>query len=506
MNLSKKRDDDFKEIAKATQSESLAQTAQLANITVNDIHSQLNATEVNQIVQPHSLRELQGVVRKARVEGVRISIAGARHAMGTQQFGTGTILVDMSQMNRVIHFEPERGEIEIEAGIQWPALIDYTVRAQVERTKQVGIIQKQTGADFLSLGGALASNVHGRGLRLKPIIGDVESFVLIDAEGSERVCSRTENKELFCLAIGGYGLFGIIASVRLRLTERQVLQRVTEIISLDEIIPTFERRISEGCLYGDFQFMTDETSGGYIHQGVFSSYVPVANDARIADGQKELTATDWKELYYLAHADRRRAWEIYSNYYISTSGQLYWSDTHQLSFYLEDYHRELDARAEDAERGSEMTTEVFVPRRALIDFMAATRRDLRHGEAELIYGTIRLIERDSESFLAWAQEAWACVVFNLHVTHSLEGIHKAQVNFRRLIDRAIEQGGSYNLTYHRWATREQVAACHPQFIQFLRRKRQYDSAEIFQSDWYRHYKSMFTDQLLVTDAARDEMH
>jgi FAD/FMN-containing dehydrogenase len=458
---------------------------------VNDIHSQLNATEVNQIVQPHSLTELQALVSKARVEGVRISVAGARHAMGTQQFGSGTLLVDMSEMNRVIHFDAGRGEIEIEAGIQWPTLIDYTVRTQRERTQQVGIIQKQTGADLLSIGGALASNVHGRGLRLKPIIEDVESFVLIDGEGSERVCNRSENKALFCLAIGGYGLFGIIASVRLRLTERRLLQRVAEIISLDDLIPAFERRTSEGCLYGDFQFMTDEGSEGFIHQGVFTYYIPVSGDTLIADGQKELTATNWKELYYLAHADRRQAWEIYSNYYLSTSGQLYWSDTHQLSFYLEDYHRELDARTGAADRGSEMTTEVFVPRRALTDFMEAVRLDLYQGEAELIYGTIRLIERDSESFLAWAREAWACVVFNLHVTHNQEGIRKAQVNFRCLIDRAIEYGGSYNLTYHRWATREQVAACYPQFIEFLRRKQQHDSAEIFQSDWYRHYKSMF---------------
>lgn len=81
------------------------------------------------------------------------------------------------------------------------------------------------------------------------------------------------------------------------------------------------------------------------------------------------------------------------------------------------------------------------------------------------------------------------------MTHDFAGIRKAQVNFRRLFDRAIEHGGSCNLTYHRWATREQVTACYPQFIEFLRRKQQHDSAEIFESDWYRHYKSMFEDRL-----------
>ena len=63
--------------------------------------------------------------------------------------------------------------------------------------------------------------------------------------------------------------------------------------------------------------------------------------------------------------------------------------------------------------------------------------------------------------------------------------------FRSLIDAGINHGGSYYLTYHRWATREQVVACYPRFAEFLQMKRTYDADEMFQSDWYRHYKKMF---------------
>jgi FAD/FMN-containing dehydrogenase len=106
-----------------------------------------------------------------------------------------------------------------------------------------------------------------------------------------------------------------------------------------------------------------------------------------------------------------------------------------------------------------------------------------------------LIERDAESFLAWAREPWVCTVINLHVDHHPDGLRKAAEDFRRLIDRAIEHGGSYFLTYHRWAERRQVDACYPQLGEFLRAKRRYDPGEIFQSDWYRHYKQVFADKL-----------
>src|SRR2546425_11605854 len=109
----------------------------------------------------------------------------------------------MGSMNRVLGFDAARGLIDVEAGIQWPELMRHLVDAQQGAAHPWGIRQKQTGADRLSIGGALAANAHGRGLLFKPFVGDVESFVLVDADGIPRTCSREENAELFRLAIGG---------------------------------------------------------------------------------------------------------------------------------------------------------------------------------------------------------------------------------------------------------------------------------------------------------------
>jgi FAD/FMN-containing dehydrogenase len=208
-----------------------------------------------------------------------------------------------------------------------------------------------------------------------------------------------------------------------------------------------------------------------------------------------LSEEDWTKLLYFGHVDRRRAYELYSGYYLSTSGQIYWSDSHQRSTYLDGYHRALDRQLAAPHAASEMITEIYVPRSDVGNFLAAVREDFRRHRVELIYGTIRLIERDDESFLAWAREPWACIIFNLHVVHTETGVSKASADFCRLIDRAIEFGGSYYLTYHRYAERHQVEACHPRFAEFLRLKRVHDPDERFQSDWYRHYRAMFANVL-----------
>jgi hypothetical protein len=127
--------------------------------------------------------------------------------------------------------------------------------------------------------------------------------------------------------------------------------------------------------------------------------------------------------------------------------------------------------------------------------MAEVAADFRANRTPVIYGTVRLIERDDETVLAWAREPWACVVFNLHVDHTPVGIARAADAFRRLIDIALAHGGSYYPTYHRWATRAQVEAAHPRFIEFLREKLRHDPEERFQSDWYRHNREMFREAL-----------
>jgi FAD/FMN-containing dehydrogenase len=464
-------------------------------IYVNDIHSQLNRTRVLEVVPIDSVAELQHAVKRSASAGTSVCIAGGRHAMGSQQFASDSILLDMTKCNRVRSFDRTKGIVEVEAGITWPALVGYLLEAQRGAVRQWGIAQKQTGADRLTIGGAVSANVHGRGLRMKPFIADVESFELIDARGEARSCSRTQNPELFRLAVGGYGLFGVISTVRLRLIPRQKIERVVEIREIDDLPAAFSGRIAAGYLFGDFQFAVDEKSGDFLRKGVFSCYRPANPDAPVPEVQRELVDEDWHALLLLAHSNKSMAFDQYAKHYLSTSGQIYWSDTHQLSTYLDDYHKRLDEQLGVTDRATEMITEIYVPRSDLPSFMTDVAGVFRTNGVPIVYGTVRLIEQDDESFLAWAKQPYACIIFNLHTVHTAEGIERSGQAFRDLIDMGIKRGGRYYLTYHRYARRDQVEACYPQLPEFLRLKRKYDPQERFQSEWYRHYRRMFADRI-----------
>lgn len=458
----------------------------LGRMILNDIHSRLNRTRPSALVPVTSLGGLRAAVAGAE----RVIVAGGRHAMGGQQFVTGGTVLETRGMARVLGFDQERGLIEVEAGIQWPDLVDYLHRAQYDRRAQWGIAQKQTGANYFTIGGSVSANCHGRGLSMPPIAADVEALRLVLADGSLMTCDRRQNSELFSLVDGGYGLFGAIYSVTLRLAARTKLQRVVEICTAAEMLDALPERVAAGCRYGDFQFVTDPSSDDFLRRGVFSCYQPVDADQPIPGDQRALALRDWQNLLVLAHTDKTAAFDRYAEHYLATSGQLYWSDTQQLAVYLDDYHDALDRRLGGSPPGTEMISELYVSRHRLAEFLSAAAVQLRSDEADLIYGTVRFVRSDEDSFLTWASDDWACVVFNLHTPHTRTGVARSVRAFRHLIDLAIELGGSYYLTYHRWARAESLLACYPQFPEFLALKRRYDPAERFYSDWYADHREL----------------
>jgi len=129
----------------------------------------------------------------------------------------------------------------------------------------------------------------------------------------------------------------------------------------------------------------------------------VPDSTPIPAAQKELAERDWTNLLLLAHTDKAAAFKRYAGSYLTTNGQVYWSDDHQMSIYPDYYHREIDRRLKT--KATEAITEIYCERDALERFMVDVAADARRNETEIIYGTVRLIEADRESFLAWAKKA-----------------------------------------------------------------------------------------------------
>jgi len=115
------------------------------------------------------------------------------------------------RLDRVLAFDAGRGVLHCEAGVS----IADVLRWWLPR----GWFPPVTpGTKFVTLGGAIAADVHGKNHHRDGTIAMfVEALTLLTADGETVRCSRTEHADVFWATVGGMGLTGMILDVRLRL-------------------------------------------------------------------------------------------------------------------------------------------------------------------------------------------------------------------------------------------------------------------------------------------------
>lgn len=175
---------------------------------VDDV-SRMNATEVERVFEVRTSDDIKRILRQAAAEGRQVSVRGTQHSMGGHTIAPGGFVLDMAHFDRMA-YDPATELVTAGTGAHWTDLIRYL--------NQFGLSPRtmQSYSSF-SIGGTISVNAHGITTD-HCLVESVVSFKLITANCEEIECSREAEgaaRELFSLAVGGYGLFGIITEVSL---------------------------------------------------------------------------------------------------------------------------------------------------------------------------------------------------------------------------------------------------------------------------------------------------
>jgi FAD/FMN-containing dehydrogenase len=163
------------------------------------------------LIQPKSAGEIYSVFKLAKKHGLTVTARGAGRSCNDAALNGGGIVLEMSAMNRFLDWQPGAGVVRCEAGVTleqlwqkvepqgwWPPVVSGTMKT--------------------TLGGCLASNIHGKNnFQMGPIGEHVIEFTAILPTGAEVTCSPKKNRDLFYAMIGGYGMLGIFTSITLRM-------------------------------------------------------------------------------------------------------------------------------------------------------------------------------------------------------------------------------------------------------------------------------------------------
>ncbi len=149
----------------------------------------------------------------------------------------GEHIFSTKRLNKFIHFDRLNGIIECESGVLLSDVLEVVV-------PQGYFLYVTPGTKFISVGGAVASDVHGKNHHAEGCFSEwVISFQLLNEIGEVITCSREENEDVFWATIGGMGLTGIIISAKFQLKNIEsayIRQESIKAENLDEIFRLFD--------------------------------------------------------------------------------------------------------------------------------------------------------------------------------------------------------------------------------------------------------------------------
>lgn len=153
-------------------------------------------------------------------------------------------ILSTKRLNKFISFDRINGILECESGVLISEILEVII-------PQGYFLYVTPGTKFISVGGAIASDVHGKNHHSEGCFSEyLLEFDLLDEKNEILKCSKQENPEKFWATVGGMGLTGIILSAKFKLKNIEtafIRQESLKAENLDEIFELFEN--SESWTY-----------------------------------------------------------------------------------------------------------------------------------------------------------------------------------------------------------------------------------------------------------------
>lgn len=187
-----------------------------------------------EVLHPRTYAAVASAVREGAV-----TPRGLGRSYGDSSLGER--IVDLTGLDHLLAFDDASGEITCEAGVSLSDVLAVVL-------PRGWFLPVTPGTRFVTVGGAIASDVHGKNHHRDGSFADhVRSFRLLVASGEVLEVSRTDHADLFHATCGGMGLTGVIldATFGLRpVRSRNIDETVVKTPSLDGALDTFEQHAS----------------------------------------------------------------------------------------------------------------------------------------------------------------------------------------------------------------------------------------------------------------------
>jgi FAD/FMN-containing dehydrogenase len=426
--------------------------------------------------QAKVIERLRQELKSAAAAGRPVAVSAARHSMGGQSLPRDGTAITLDSLR----VEPNTKEKTylVDGGVRWQQVI-----AALDKIHFSPAVM-QSNNDF-GIGATFSVNAHGWPVPYGPFGSTVRSLRLMLADGTIVTCSRTENDELFKLAMGGYGLVGIILDLEVDMVPNVALQPTYEVMPAKTFATRFIDAVRNApptlMAYGRLNVSRNEL----FDEALLVTYRPTDTPvetlppAGAGGGMFSFLSREVYRAQTGSESIKRTRWffetvvQPMSGSGIATRNTLINEPVSNL-------------RSRDTGR-TDILHEYFVPPARFGDFIDACKDIIPTSVPEFLNVTLRYVGPDKGSVLSFAPEERIAAVMSFSQKFTPEAEAEMIRMTESLIDRVTAIGGTFYLPYRLHARRDQVAAAYPNVARFVERKRHYDPRLLFRNAMWQGY-------------------
>jgi len=452
--------------------------ADVGGVVVDDV-SRFHETRVRRVVSCSAREDVVAALAAARAAGHKVIASGRRHSQGGQCSVDDGVVLDMTPMRRIIAVDPRAQTVTAEAGASW----DDVQRA----LNPVGLaVRTMQSSNIFTIGGSIASNIHGRDVNDGCLFASIVALTLVDARGETRVLQQGD--PLLPFVVGGYGLFGVVVDATLRVTKNRLLRHRATVIP-SAAVPAELAAATTRAHEVLFIARPSIAPSSFLDEAIFETWsADDDNDDVLADdevilGEEKNVARD-KLVFDASRASaagKEARWVLQKDAAIGAPERVSRNNA------MRPPTTPLLFLAHDDEKDADVVQEYFVPVDQYPVFLAAAKEILLHDRVNVLGLTIRFVKANASAALSFAPVD--CFAFMLY-TNQLRtgpGVAAAVRMTEKLVEAAFACGGRHYLTYQTWPSRAQIARVWPQLADFFAKKKQEDPDLLFRSRFFDTY-------------------
>jgi FAD/FMN-containing dehydrogenase len=297
-------------------------------------------------------------------------------------------------------------------------------------------------------------------------------------------CSRDENAELFRLAMGGYGLFGIIVDLEVEMVPNVLLAPTFERMAPERFAERFTHAIDSDANVKMAYGRMSVSRKTFLDDALLVTFRPTTQQPTPLPA-----VTTSSKLSGVANTIYRAqtGWEV-------AKGLRWFMESRLGPAISEGPYTRNSLMAEPVAnlaqkdlRRTDILHEYFVSPDRFGDFLTACRDIIPKARAEFLNVTLRNVMEDKTPALTIAPVRRIAAVMSFSQEASPEGEIDMMQMTEALIDRVIAIGGTFYLPYRLHARRDQVEKAYPATADFVAAKRRYDPGLLFRNAMWDAY-------------------